>query len=463
MSEVPRLTGPRALAALSDLGFASIAAGVLARRRPAVRLLERMQADRRALLRVRELRDEFGCGPVELVVPGRRLVVLLDPRDVGRVLQESPAPFHPASREKRKALQWFQPHGVPITRGSIREQRRAVNEAALQTDSELHRLAEPFAAVIAQEVGRIVEDSLQRGHLDSAQFMTAWWRLVRRVVLGDGAAGDETVTDQLRKLRKAGNWSFLAVPRRRLREQFTERLYGYAEAPQPGTLLHALAEIPVNGAVDPVGQVPQWLFAFDATGMALIRTVALLSTHLQQYAYAFDDAADPDAIATRSYLRACLLESVRLWPTTPTILRDTVEDTQWRCGPEQFGIKAGAAVMIVVPAFHRDDELLPFAHEFTPDIWLDGRAQADPALVPFSAGPAECPGRNLVLFIASTVLAQLLSKMRLRLRSKPELSPAEPLPMTLNQLTLDFAAEPFAVNETGRPGSATGTSMSTPA
>jgi cytochrome P450 len=105
--------------------------------------------------------------------------------------------------------------------------------------------------------------------------------------------------------------------------------------------------------------------------------------------------------------------------------------------------------MIVVPAFHRDDQLLPFAHQFVPDVWLDGTAQRLPQLVPFSAGPAECPGRNLVLFVTSTVIAALLSRLRLNLRSTPRLSPREPLPMTLNQLTLDWEAKPVSIAPVG--------------
>jgi cytochrome P450 len=132
---------------------------------------------------------------------------------------------------------------------------------------------------------------------------------------------------------------------------------------------------------------------------------------------------------------------VRLWPTTPTILRDTTEDTAWREGAERFTITKGAGLMIVVPAFHRDDRTLPYADQFTPDIWLDGRAQKQPQLVPFSAGPAECPGRNVVLFTTSTMLAHLLHALTFRQTSSPELSPEKPLPVTLNQLTLDFAVQ----------------------
>ena len=35
-------------------------------------------------------------------------------------------------------------------------------------------------------------------------------------------------------------------------------------------------------------------------------------------------------------------------------------------------VKESREVMVVVPAFHRDEQLLPFAHDFVPDIWLDG-------------------------------------------------------------------------------------------
>ncbi|WP_308214087.1 cytochrome P450 [Mycolicibacterium conceptionense] len=434
------VTGTAALATLTDLGFSSIASGVLARRRPMVRLLERTQADSRAVKRIHQLRRRFGRGPVEVVIPGRRIIVLLDPADVGRVLDEAPVPFHPANLEKRKALQWFQPHGVLISQGSIREPRRAFNEAVLDTAAQMHRLAGSFVEVIAEESGKLVDEAAEHGRLDSSMYMKSWWRMVRRLTLGDRARDDESVTDDLMHLRKAGNWSFLSLPHYRRRARFLDQLYRYAEDPQPGTLVDAVAATPARGAVDPVGQMPQWLFAFDAAGQAAIRALALLAGHPDALARSLDEAADPGQPALRPYLRATVLESVRLWPTTPAILRDTTSDTTWGEGADRFTIAKGAGLMIVVPAFHRDEALLPYAHQFVPDIWLDGRAQQQPQLVPFSAGPAECPGRNLVLLATSTMLANLLHALDLRLTSTPRVEADQPLPMTLNQLTLDFTA-----------------------
>jgi cytochrome P450 len=441
-TSVHRLTGLSALTTLVDLAGASVAAGAIARRRIVVGLLEHRQADRRSIDRLHALRRKHGDGPVELVLPGRRFLVPLQPRDVGRILDGAPSPFDPASWEKRRALDKFQPHAVLITRGPLRAPRRALNEAALDTHAELHHLAGPFSAIIAEETAAFCAETLRRGSLTSAQFTVAWWKLVRRLVLGRSARDDDAITDDLWRLRRAGNWSFAAPTHARRRARFAERIYRYAENADPNSLLGALAKIPAGGELDPMGQLPHWLFAFDAAGMATIRAMALLATHpdAQQRC----ETAEPDVPQLRPYLRACVQESIRLWPTTPALLRETTEQTSWGDGAQRFTIDAGASVLICVPAFHRDAETLPFADVFTPDIWLDGRAGAYPQLVPFSAGPAQCPGQNVVLFAASTFLAQVLSRLELDLRSTPKLSPSNPLPVTLNQFGLRFGARPMS-------------------
>jgi cytochrome P450 len=127
-------------------------------------------------------------------------------------------------------------------------------------------------------------------------------------------------------------------------------------------------------------------------------------------------------------------ESVRLWPTTPAILRDTTTDTTWNGAI----LPAGTALVVFAPFFHRDDQRLPYADRFTPELWLDGRAQDSWSLVPFGAGPAECAGRNLALLVASTLLAALLERHEFHLASPASLDPRRPLPGTLNPFGLHF-------------------------
>lgn len=434
-----RITGAAALRTLLDLAGPSVAAGAIARRREMVGILERFQADQRSVNRLRDLRHRYGRGPVELVIPGRRIVVPLDPQDVAQVLADAPTPFDPANREKRRALQQFQPHAVLITRGALRGPRRALNEQVLDTQVPVHHLSEPFTDVITTETAKLAAVALERGGFDSARFTTMWWRLVRQIVLGPSARDDDAVTDDLWRLRRAGNWSFAAPQHRRRRARFLQRLRHYAADPAPESLLGALCAARAPAPVDPIGQIPHWLFAFDAAGMATIRALALLTAHRSTlHRCEIDELNVPQV---RPYLQAAVQESLRLWPTTPALLRDTTTETTWGAGEDQVRVGAGAMVLICVPAFHRDDTTMEFADHFEPDIWLDGRAQSYPQLVPFSAGPVACPGRNLVLFTTSTVLAHLIRQLEIKLAT-PALRPDEPLPMTLNQFGLEFTAAP---------------------
>jgi cytochrome P450 len=414
-----------------------LAQGVILRRPAMVALAERLEADRRAGQVLARLRDRYGPGPLRLRLPGRQLALVLAPADVRRVLAGSPEPFAGANREKRAALSHFQPHGVLVSTGRLRADRRRLNEAVLDTGRPMHRLAGPIAARIAEEARLLLPAAGPARELGWDGFSAVWWHIVRRVVLGDAARDDQELTSQLTALRADANWAYR--PRRhRLRRRFEARLQGHLDRAEPGSLAAVLAATPVGAATHAPGQVPEWLFAFDAAGTAAYRALALLAAHPAQAARARRElAADGDPSVPRElpYLRACVLESSRLWPTTPAVLRDTTTETTWDGGV----LPPGTGLVIVSSFFHRDERALPYADRFEPEIWLDGRAQADWSLIPFSGGPGTCAGQDLVLFMVSTLLAAVLVGHDLRLRDPLRLDPDRPLPWTLNHVALRMA------------------------
>jgi cytochrome P450 len=419
--------------------LAPIAAqGVILRRPRMVSLAERLQADRRAGRLLGRLRARYGPGPLRLRVPGRSVALVLAPDDVRRVLEGSPEPFAVANREKRAALSHFQPDGLLVSSGVVRTDRRRVNETVLDYGRPLHRLAGGFTATLAEETGPLLTAAGSPGALDWEDFSAAWWRIVRRVVLGDAARDDRELTDLLTALRADANWAFLRPRRTGLRRRFLARLQEHLDRAEPGSLAALLAATPATAGTRRAGQVPQWLFAFDAAGMAAWRGLALLATHPAQAARAGQELAGtgpPSAPWELPYLRACLLESVRLWPTTLAVLRDTTSETTWAGGV----LPAGTAVVVVSSCFSRDRQAVAAADRFEPERWLDGRATGNWSLIPFSAGPGTCAGRDLVLFLTSVLLAALLDGHDLRLRQPARLDPDRPLPHTLNHATLGFA------------------------
>ncbi|HLM09136.1 MAG TPA: cytochrome P450 [Thermoleophilaceae bacterium] len=433
-----RLSRRDSLGVAVDVLTPLAARGAIIRRPRVVALEERLDADRRAVRRLRAVRDRYGDGPVLLRMPARDIGLILSGGDARRVLAESPRPFAVANREKRGALSHFQPNGLLVSDGRERAERRRFNEAVLQTGCPLHGLAGPFVSKLEEEAARIAERAWLTGSLGWDDFARGWWRLVRRIVLGDAARDDEELTDLLRSLRKDANWSYLRPTRRRLREQFLRRLDAQLERAEPGSLAELVASAEVPPGLDPHGQVPQWLFAFDAGAMAAFRTLALLSPHRSSLDRALAELSAEPSGAPRElpFLRGCVLESVRLWPTTPVILRDTTEETALNGAV----LPAGTALVIFVPYFHRDPEQVPHADRFAPDTWLGQRSAGDWPLMPFSGGPGECPGRDVVLLAASSILAALLGRLELRQAGPRPLRSDRPLPGTLSPFRLRFAA-----------------------
>jgi cytochrome P450 len=414
-----------------------VARGVIIRRPRVVAAAERMDADHVLVRTLQRMRARYGTAPLRLRVPGRSVVLVLDDTDVDDVLARSPEPFATSTPEKRGALGHFQPRGVLISHGARRADRRRFTDAVLEPERVLHHLATPMVAVVRDEAADLLAAAGSTGTLDWDAFVTAWSRIVRRVVLGDSARDDTELTDLLAGLRGAANWSLLHPARPRRRAEFLDRLRERLAMAEPGSLAAAVAQAPTTPQTHPVEQVPQWLFAFDPAGMVTFRALALLATHPAERAAVLEDLAGRDLTVAQDLpgLRASTLESVRLWPTTPAILRET------RSATELGGRRLAPRTLVVVlaPFFHRDDQRLPDADRFAPHLWHDTTAVPATGLVPFSAGPAICPGRNLVLLLASTFLATLLERHEVRLVSLPRIGPDRRLPGTLDPFRLRFS------------------------
>lgn len=437
-------TSPRAptaslrdtLRVLATVQLPLVARGVVARRPRLVGALDRVDADARAVATLRAVRRRYGPGPLLLRLPGRTLGLVLTGDHVRRVLSETPEPFHPATLEKRGALSHFQPHGVLVS-DRWRAERRRFNEAVLDSGQPVHQMAPRIVDKVRAEGDALAAEAAVAGRVRWDDFVVRWWRAVRRVVLGEAARDDHALTDMLTRLRHDANWSYLRPRRTGLRARFDRQLRWHLDRNEADSLAHLVRSLPQRDETAPAQQIPQWLFAFDPAGMATWRALALLSGHPSELATARREATDGDPSLPRllPHLRGSVLESLRLWPTTPAILRDTTTATRW----DGATVPSGTGLMVFAPLFHRDEESVDAAHGFAPNRWREDPGRSAWPLVPFSDGPGVCPGRNLVLLVASTMLAVLLERLEVRLE-QPVLDASAALPATLSPYRLSFAA-----------------------
>ena len=74
----------------------------------------------------------------------------------------------------------------------------------------------------------------------------------------------------------------------------------------------------------------------------------------------------PKGIDALSYLEGCIQEVMRLWPITPMLTRQTVQE----CVGGNT-IPSGTQIVILNGFNHRDRETDPDIGNFRPEFWLD--------------------------------------------------------------------------------------------
>ncbi|ROR72528.1 cytochrome P450 [Bogoriella caseilytica] len=432
MTDMPAIAATDATRAIAKILLPMAAGGAIARRPTMMRMVDRLNLDAGAIDEMRRLRSKYGPGPVQ-ITPGRRLALVLDPDDVHHILNNTPEPFRPDTKEKRGALEHFQPEGVLISTPEERLKRRPLNEAALQTRQPVHDHAATMSAAIEAETEALLGHVDFAGGLSWRPFAIAWWRMVRQITLGASARDDTATTDGLLRLRQDANTSYLKPTRKKLRARVLASIQDYVERAEPGSLAQMVATVPAEPGVERHQQVPQWLFAFDAAAWATMRALALVSNSPEVVTQLREELAGADqGRPDLPYSRAVILESLRLFSTTPLVLRETTTETEWASGT----LPPQSSLVIFAPFFHRDPDHLAEADSFAPELWMRERTDADWPLVPFSGGPGMCPGRNVVLMVSSLVLSRLVSGHDFSGREFP----AQRIPPSLDPFSLRFRA-----------------------
>ena len=137
-------------------------------------------------------------------------------------------------------------------------------------------------------------------------------------------------------------------------------------------------------------------------------------------------------IAGLTYLAGCLHEAMRLWPTTPMLIREALAEDELPGGT----VPRGTQVLIWNSFNHRDHRRDPLANRFRPERWANG--SPSPLFNHLSSGTQVCAGVDLVLFIGRAVIAALLAGDRYVLLA-PDLNPDGDLPYAFDQYAFEMA------------------------
>ncbi len=417
----------------AQVAVPNVIQGLFRRRATAVAIASRTGADKLAAGFMAGLKRSYGDGPVWIRVAKNEALLVMGQDPIRRVLGESPEPFASDPEPKKSGMAHFQPDALTISRQPAWQPRRAFAEAVLDTGKPMHRLADRFAAVSVEEAGRLT------GAVDWDSFNEAVRTVTRRVILGDEAAADAELTTLLGELMDKSNPPGKGDDD--LYQRYLFKLRQHVSAARAGSLAGLAADAQSSGG-EVAGQMTHWLFALgDTLAANAYRCLAVLAAQTQVRGRVFDEMAGAElttgeGVGRLKLLGGCLEETMRLWPTTPMLSRETTTAIDW----DGVAVPAGTQILIVNSFNHRDPSLA-YADLFAPDEWVTGDAAENWSFNHFSHGPQGCPGAGLATLVGKAMLAAILRDNEVDYQG-PALEAGKPLPRSLDYFSLKFTLTP---------------------
>lgn len=345
------------------------------------------------------------------------ILLVFGPDQIRFALSNAPDPFASDPEPKRSGMLKFQPHALTISRDPDWSDRRRFTDAVLDCARSDAAIQRRFTAIATEEAAALPDAISWR------QFNKVMRRLARRIILGQSASGDDHISEQLATLMARSNPPGNGDPE--LYREFVSTLQRYVAIREEASLVGLFEDTPITEITDPAGQTIHWLFAMgDTLAVNTWQCLAVLAAHGDILAKVHREL---DELGDTPYLAACLLEAMRLWPTTPVLARTIIRDIDW----DGVQVPAGTSVTIVNTFNHRDTDRFTYADRFEPTVWLDGCAAHSWSFNYFSHGPQVCPGADLAVLLGTAFLAAVLRTAE-PVAFGVSLHPGAPLPRTLH-------------------------------
>ncbi|MFQ6021417.1 MAG: cytochrome P450 [Acidiferrobacterales bacterium] len=404
--------------------------GVFIRRPFWVGLFARLRSGPMASHLGSKLREKYNSKGVFIRLGRARSLMLFDQAEIERVLKRSPSVYADPPG-KRRGMSHFQPAAVTISRGDEWRERREFNERVLHAEDKLHPSAAIILRVVREETERCVS---AREDLRWRNFEELFERITLRVVFGRAEEAEREVAELLARLMRQANRGFL-LRQNRLYARYRSALERGIQTAVEDSLAARCSEANAERRIPVPAQVTHWLFAMnDTLAENVVRALGVTESCPQIDTQARRELEgknlqDPAHVSGLAYLEGCVQEAMRLWPSTPLIVREAIaQDTL--CGAT---VSPGTQIVIPNLFHHVDRGVVDRPWEFVPDRWLGD--QPRDWFYHFGGGSQACPGANLALFIAKGVLSCLLELAHYEVR-RPRIESQTRMPRSYNPFAI---------------------------
>ena len=217
----------------------------------------------------------------------------------------------------------------------------------------------------------------------------------------------------------------------------------------PDSILNSLLDVKDIEVKDVKASVVDYITAgMDTIGNSMIFLIANLAKHPDVQAKLQEELDNvlpnrsditPEKLRELPYLKACVMESFRMYPTASQIARITETDLTLASGHQ---LPAHSVVLCHHRIASLQEENFSRAEEFVPERWLPGQQLANHShnlVLPFGSGKRMCPGKRLAEQELYIISAKLFQNFKIELTEPLELefnyllTPAGPIRLKLTE------------------------------
>lgn len=182
----------------------------------------------------------------------------------------------------------------------------------------------------------------------------------------------------------------------------------YIKNPVDNSLVKLLVK-ETNNEEELIHQIPHFIFPMVGLFVTTIpRLLVLLFNHrniLEKVVNEINSIDDNDVLNSNkiyelSYLRKCILETVRLNNPVITTFRTLLSDYSFN---KKYSFKKGTQFLILNNPVLREKEFFNKPNKFIPSRWTPDMEKSYYA-ISFSQGPQQCPGKELAIYIAQSFI-----------------------------------------------------------
>ena len=338
-----------------------------------------------------------------------QIYVVTNVNYIKQILDNSPDIFS-VGKLKKQFFQSFMKKNVGVSSGCPWKKRREMNERALLTD-QLHVYSEKYNTDIHHYINKRWSDKCILKYKDFVKigrYMTA------KIVFNTNKINKDVFT-----LFSEANTTDAFYPQFKITPSVYHKYNRYLEKhirnPKVNSLIHLCVTMS-SDKEEVKHQIPH--FFFPLVGL-YITSIPRILTLLVNDKYSLQKVIDEihsieiyknDQLLTRkiyelSYLRKCILETLRLMNPLITTFRTLTKDYSF---DENYHFQKGTQFLILNNPVLREKEFFENPNAFIPDRWTKDMEHSYYA-ISFNQGPQRCPAKELVIFLAQSFIYHFVS------------------------------------------------------